>query len=108
VAEELRFEQSISEGCAIEGDEGSIAAFRVGVDGLGDDLLANTGVSSDEDRGPRGCGDAGDLLAHEPKGGRGSDQPLDGEFGRDLFGEVLHRRSPEDPDRENLSSNRAF
>ena len=54
VAEERGFEQIGGDGAGVDGDEGLVAAGRVGVDGLGDELFAGAAFALDEDGGAAG------------------------------------------------------
>ncbi len=48
VAEERGLEQLGRHGAGVDGDEGLVAARRIGVDGLGDELLAGAALALDE------------------------------------------------------------
>ncbi len=61
VAEERGLEQLGGHGAGVDGDEGLVAARRVGVDGLGDELLAGAAFALDEDGGAAGR-DLGDEV----------------------------------------------
>ena len=50
VAEEGGFEQLGGDGAGVDRDEGLVAAWRVGVDGLGDQLFAGAAFALDQDR----------------------------------------------------------
>ncbi len=70
VAEELGLEQSLGKRRAVDLDEGLAGALRVGVDGVGDQLLARPGLAEDERR-RGGARDLPDLfvdLAHRRAG----------------------------------------
>ena len=54
VAEERGLEQLRRHGAGVDGDEGLVAAGRVGVDGLGDELLAGAAFALDENGGAAG------------------------------------------------------
>ena len=54
VAEERGFEQVRRDGAGVDGDEGLVAARRVGVDGLGDELLAGAALALDQNGGAAG------------------------------------------------------
>ncbi len=54
VAEERGLEQLGGHGAGVDGNERLVAARRVGVDGLGDDLLAGAALALNQDRGTAG------------------------------------------------------
>src|SRR6185436_6775188 len=70
VAEELRLEQVLGQGRAVDLDESLAGPVRLAVDEAGDDLLAHAGLPEDQDGGI-GVGDlAADLLdAEDPRAG---------------------------------------
>ena len=63
VAEERRFQQVGRERAGIDRDEHLVAAGGVGVDGLGDELLAGAGFAGDQDGGA-GAGDLRNEVEH--------------------------------------------
>ena len=67
VAEERGFKQLAGHGAGVDGDEGLVFARRVGVDGLGDELLAGAAFALDEHRGAAGrhLGDKVEDLEHD-------------------------------------------
>src|SRR5206468_9186894 len=68
VAEQLRLDQVLGDGGAVDTDEGSLAARTVPVDRSGDQLLANAALPCHQDAGARGGGPR-DRLAHGSDGG---------------------------------------
>ena len=54
VAEERGLEQLRGHGAGVDGDEGLVFARRVGVDGLGDELLAGAAFALNQNRGAAG------------------------------------------------------
>ncbi len=50
VAEELRLQEVLRDGAAVDGDKGLVLSAAGQVDGLGHDLLAGAGLSRDQDR----------------------------------------------------------
>jgi hypothetical protein len=54
VAEERRLQQLRRHGAGVDGHEGLVAARRVGVDGLGDNLLARAALALNQNRRPAG------------------------------------------------------
>ena len=67
VAEEGGFEQVGRDGAGVDGDEGLVAARRVGVEGLGDELFAGAALALDEDGGAAGR-DLGDEVEEAQHG----------------------------------------
>jgi hypothetical protein len=67
VAEERGFEQFAGHGAGVDGDEGLVFARRVGVDGLGDQLLAGAALALNQNRGSTGrdLGDEIEDLEHD-------------------------------------------
>jgi hypothetical protein len=64
---ELRFEEAITERCAVEGHKGSLLAIGALMDGAGNDLFPNTRLPCDQDCGPRSSSDPRDLLSESLK-----------------------------------------
>ena len=67
VAEERGLEQLGGHGAGVDGHEGLVAARRVGVDGLGDELFAGAALALNEDGGAAGrdLGDKVEDLEHD-------------------------------------------
>ena len=60
MAEELRLEERVGDGAAVDDDEGLVPAVALEVNGLRDALLARAALAGDEHGRPRG----GDALHH--------------------------------------------
>ena len=83
-AEELRLEQGLGDGGAVDVDEGTARARPVPVHQLGQETLARAGLAQDEDRGQPARGLAlvpeqpADLLAHAGDPGTVAQEPRQG------------------------------
>ncbi len=75
MTEQFGFEEGFGDGGAIDGDEGSLGAVAVLVEGAGDEFLAGTGFAADEDIDGLG-GDASDFLVDVAHGAALADEGI--------------------------------
>lgn len=73
VAEQFAFQQTLAQRGAVQADERPVVTRAHGVDGRGDELLADATLSADQ-RGGTGRGDATDMFPQGPHRGAVADQ----------------------------------